>query len=213
MFWSITILLTKLIGKEEVLTSGKSIAILGSAFVGALSFAFTDSFWFNAVEAEVYAMATCILSILFYLGLRWEREMFTPRGNRWLILIAFVVGLSFGVHFMGLLSIPAIGLLYYFKKYKTITPTNFIVANIVVVAILLFIFKLLLPSTLQFFGASEVFFVNTIGLPFNSGTIIAFLLFCCSIFLCVAFYTKGYRHKTYYHPFGYCSYYSTGFDK
>ncbi len=85
---------------------------------------------------------------MFYLALRWEQDMNTPRGNRWLILIAFIIGLSFGVHFMGLLTIPAIGLIYYFKNYKTITVKNFIIANVVSAAILLFIFKLLLPSTL-----------------------------------------------------------------
>lgn len=176
MFWSITLLLRKLIVIEEKFTKSKAIAVLGSALVGALAFSFTDSFWFNAVEAEVYAMATCILSLLFYLGLLWERDIHKPRGNKWLILICFIVGLSFGVHFMGLLSIPAIGLLYYFKNYKEVTIKSFIIANIVVVAILLFIFKLLLPSTLKFFGAAEVFFVNSMGMPFNSGTIIAGLL-------------------------------------
>ena len=82
--------------------------------VGALSFSFTDSFWFNAVEAEVYAMATLIMSILFYLGLRWEADMNKPRGNKWLLLICFVIGLSFGVHFMGLLTIPAIVMILLF---------------------------------------------------------------------------------------------------
>ncbi len=193
MFWSISILITKLIIKDEELTTAKSFAVLGSAFVGALAFTFTDSFWFNAVEAEVYAMAICILSVLFYLGLRWEQDMHQPRGNRWLILISFVVGLSFGVHFMGLLSIPAIGLLYYFKNYEKITVKNFIVANIIVVIILLFIFKLLLPSTLKFFGASEVFFVNSIGLPFNSGTIIAFLLITAAFYFGIRYSrAKGY---------------------
>ncbi|MDG1797944.1 MAG: DUF2723 domain-containing protein, partial [Flavobacteriales bacterium] len=152
-------------------------AILGSAAIGSLAFAFSDSFWFNAVEAEVYAMATFIMSVLFYLALRWERDMNKPRGNRWVILIAFVIGLSFGVHFMGLLTIPAMGMLYFFKNYKSVTLKNFLIANIVMVAILLFIFKLLLPMTLKFFSASEIFFVNSIGLPFNSGTIIAGFLF------------------------------------
>ncbi|WP_282086512.1 glycosyltransferase family 117 protein [Aquimarina algiphila] len=190
MFWSITILLKKVIVKDEEFTQGKVIAILGSALVGSLAFTFTDSFWFNAVEAEVYAMATCILSVLFYLGLLWERDMHTPRGNKWLILISFIVGLSFGVHFMGLLSIPAIGLLYYFKNYKEITIKNFIIANIVVVAILLFIFKLLLPSTLKFFGAAEVFFVNSIGLPFNSGTIIAGLIIATAFYFAIKYTRK-----------------------
>ncbi len=193
MFWSITILIKKVITKDEELTQGKALAILGSALVGSLAFTFTDSFWFNAVEAEVYAMATCILSVLFYLGLLWERDMDNPRGNKWLILISFIVGLSFGVHFMGLLSIPAIGLLYYFKNYKEITVKNFIIANITVIAILLFIFKLLLPSTLKFFGAAEVFFVNSIGLPFNSGTIIAGLLIATAFY----FGIKHTRKKEY----------------
>ncbi|MDN3491108.1 glycosyltransferase family 117 protein [Winogradskyella bathintestinalis] len=176
MFWTITLLLVKLVKYNNDDNPSKAYAILGSALVGSLAFTFTDSFWFNAVETEVYAMATLIMAILFYLGLRWEQDMNKPRGNRWLILIAFVIGLSFGVHFMGLLTIPAIGLLYYFKNYKTITVKNFIIANIASAAILLFIFKLLLPSTLKLFGYLEVFFVNSIGLPFNSGTIITGLM-------------------------------------
>jgi hypothetical protein len=176
MFWTISLLLVKLVKYDKDSSTSKAHAILGSALVGSLAFTFTDSFWFNAVETEVYAMATLIMSIMFYLALRWEQDMDKPRGNRWLILIAFVIGLSFGVHFMGLLTIPAIGLIYYFKNYKTITIQNFIIANIVSAAILLFIFKLLLPSTLKLFGYLEVFFVNSIGLPFNSGTIITGLL-------------------------------------
>ncbi len=194
MFWSIVLLLQKVTGPIVTLSDSKKLAILGSAFVGSLAFTFTDSFWFNAVEAEVYAMAACIMSILFYLGLLWERDMFAPRGNRWVILISFVVGLSFGVHFMGLLTIPAIGFLYYFKNYKKITVKNFIVANLAVVAVLMFIFKLLLPYTLTFFATAEVFFTNSIGLPFNSGTIIALLV------IIAAFYF-GIRHtlkKKYY---------------
>jgi len=189
MFWSITILIRKLVVKDEELTPNKAMAILGSGFVGSLAFSFTDSFWFNAVEAEVYAMAICILSVLFYLGLLWERDMHKPRGNRWLILIAFIAGLSFGVHFMGLLSIPAIGLLYYFKNYK-VTIQNFIAANIIVVAILLFIFKLLLPSTLKLFGGLEVFFVNTLGMPFNTGTIFTGLTLAISFYFLLKYTRK-----------------------
>ena len=177
MFWSLTMLLANIVSKKIELKTQNYHAILGSAAIGSLAFAFSDSFWFNAVEAEVYAMATFIMSVLFYLALRWERDMNTPRGNKWVILIAFVIGLSFGVHFMGLLTIPAIGMLYFFKNYKSVTLKNFLIANIVMVAILLFIFKLLLPMTLKFFSASEIFFINSIGLPFNSGTIIAGFLF------------------------------------
>ena len=182
MFWTIILLLEKLVGKPETLKKGQNIAILGSAFVGSLAFAFSDSFWFNAVETEVYAMATLILTIMFYLGLRWEKDMHNPRGNRWLILIAFVVGLSFGIHFMGLLTIPAIGLIYYFKNYENITLKNFIIANVASVAVLLFVFKLMFPNVLRYFSMLELFFVNQIGLPFNSGSIIA------GIILVAAFY-------------------------
>ncbi|MEL6812133.1 MAG: DUF2723 domain-containing protein, partial [Bacteroidota bacterium] len=196
MFWSLTLLLTNIVSKSSELNKNNSIAILGSAAVGALAFTFTDSFWFSAVEAEVYAAAACIMSILFYCGLRWQREMFTPRGDRWLILIAFIVGLSFGVHFMGLLTIPAIGFLYFFKKYKKVTVKNFILANIVTVAILLFIFKLLLPVTLKLFSASELFFVNSIGLPFNSGTIIAGLVFIALFYFGLK-YTRKHGYTLY----------------
>ena len=195
MFWTITLLLKKILVKSDNELNQKSLAILGSAFVGSLAFAFTDSFWFNAVETEVYAMATLLMSILFWLGLRWEQDMDKPRGNRWLILIAFVIGLSFGVHFMGLLTIPAIGLIYYFKNYKTVTVKNFIIANVVAVAILLFIFKLLAPNILKLFSASEIFFVNSIGLPFNSGSIIAGVI----LVLLIRFGIKYTRKKQYKH--------------
>ena len=190
MFWSIVLLLKKLTSSGSESNPKAQVGILGAAFVGSLAFAFTDSFWFNAVETEVYAMATLIMAVMFYLGLRWQNEMNTPKGNRWLILISFVVGLSFGVHFMGLLTIPAIGLLYYFKNYKTITLKNFIIANVAVVAILLFVFKLLAPNILRYFSALEIFFVNSVGLPFNSGSIIAFILLFLAIYLGLK-YTKS----------------------
>lgn len=210
MFWSIVILLQHIVCKTSTVNTNALVAILGAAFVGSLSFAFTDSFWFNAVETEVYAMATLIMAVMFYLGLRWEKEMNTPRGDRWLILISFIVGLSFGVHFMGLLTIPAIGLLYYFKNYKTITLKNFIIANLVVDAILLFVFKLLAPNILRYFSVLEIFFVNNLGLPFNSGSVIALILLISVIYfglnytrkkgfvnlntglLCVTFITIGF---------------------
>ena len=100
MFWSLTLLLVNITSKNNTITKESSYAILGSAVIGSLTFAFSDSFWFNAVEAEVYAMAAFIMSVLFYLALRWEKDMHTPRGDRWVVLIAFVIGLSFGVHFM-----------------------------------------------------------------------------------------------------------------
>ena len=177
LYLTLSLLLRKLPQFQNLNDRSSQITFFGSAALGALAFCFSDSFWFNAVEAEVYAMATCILALLFWLGLRWEADMDEPNGDRWLLLIAFVIGLSFGVHFMGLLTLPAIGMIYYFKKYSKPTLQGFLTANILSVAVLLFIFKLLLPLTLAFFGKSEVFFVNTFGLPFNSGTIIAGLAF------------------------------------
>lgn len=176
LFWSSNMMLKKIVGQYSELNQNNLVAILGSSFVGALTFTFSDSFWFSAVEAEVYAMATMMIALLLWLGLRWEQDMDTPRGNRWLVVIALVVGLSFGVHFMALLTLPSIGFIYFFKRYEKITVFNFIVANIIIVAILLFIFKLLLPYTLALFGKSEIFFVNTLGMPFDSGTIIMFIL-------------------------------------
>ena len=189
MFWSIVLLIKQVVNNNES-SKEQNIAILGAAFVGSLSFAFTDSFWFNAVETEVYAMATLIMAVLFYLGLRWGNEMFTPRGNKWLILISFVVGLSFGVHFMGLLTIPAIGLIYYFKNYKIITVRNFVLANLAGIAVLLFVFKLLAPNILRYFSILEIFFVNSVGLPFNSGSIIAFVLLVSFIILGIRYTQK-----------------------
>ena len=196
MFWSLTILLKKLISKEKELTSINAIMVLGSAAVATLSFTFTDSFWYNAVEAEVYAMATFLIALLFWLGLRWEQEMNTPRGNKWLLLISLVIGLSFGVHFMALLAFPAIGFLYFFKKYNNVTLKSFLIANVVIVAILLFIFKLLLPYTLAFFGKTEIFMVNSLGMPFNSGTIFAFILIVATFYFGLN-YTKKKGHVFY----------------
>lgn len=195
MFWTISLLLKKLVPNPDTLSQNQSLAILGSALVGSLAFTFSDSFWFNAVETEVYAMATLIMSILFWLGLRWEQEMDKPRGNRWLVLIAFVIGLSFGVHFMGLLTIPAIGLIYYFKNYKDITLKSFIIANALTIAILLFVFKLLAPNILRFFSVLEIFFVNSIGLPFNSGSIIAAFLLIAVVYFGLQYTRKNqYKH-------------------
>ena len=196
LYWSIVLILKKIIS-TKINSQKTKFSISSAAFIGSLSFAFTDTFWFNAVEAEVYAMATLIMAILFYLGLRWEADMHNQRGNMWLLLISFVIGLSFGVHFMGLLTIPALVLIYYYKNrhqlLKTIKVNNFygfIIANLIGVIILMGIFKLLLPNTLRFFSSIELFFVNNLGLPFNSGTAVALLLII--LFFIIAL---SYTHK------------------
>ena len=176
MFWTITALGKKLIKKTSEITPSSSIAILGSGLVGALTYTFSDSFWFSAVEGEVYAMSSFLMALLFWLGIRWEAEMDKPQGNKWLLLISFVVGLSFGVHILSLLVIPSIVFLYIYKKHGDLTIKQFIIANIVAILVLVFVFKMLFPYTLKYFSSLELFFVNNIGLPFNSGSIIAGIL-------------------------------------
>ncbi|AUC21879.1 hypothetical protein BTO15_07090 [Polaribacter sejongensis] len=182
MFWTISNLALKLALKNGEGSEGKYIAILGSSVVGALAYTFSDSFWFSAVEGEVYAMSSFLMALLFWLGLKWESELHTARGNKWLILISFVVGLSFGVHILSLLVIPAIVMLYFFKTYKNINIKTTAIATVISVLALMFVFKFLFPFTLKFFSASELFFINSIGMPYNSGSIIA------AIILVVLFY-------------------------
>ncbi|MCF6297667.1 MAG: DUF2723 domain-containing protein [Flavobacteriaceae bacterium] len=183
LFWTITALAKKIIIKtSNEITQGQSIAILGSGLVGALAYTFSDSFWFSAVEAEVYAMSSFLMALLFWLALHWEAEMGKPRGDKWLLLISFIVGLSFGVHILSLLVIPSIVFIYIYKKYPKLNLKQFILANIISILVLASIFKFLFPFTLKFFSVSELFFVNNIGLPFNSGSMIA------GVFLAALFY-------------------------
>lgn len=190
MFWSLTIVLKSIVAKTSELNNNNAVVILGASAVGSLAYTFTDSFWFNAVEAEVYAMASLFIALLLWLGLRWEQEMHTPRGNKWLLIISLVIGLSFGVHFMALLTIPSIGFIYYFKNYQKITIKSFIIANVVIVAILLFIFKFLLPYTMALFGKTEIFMVNSLGMPFNSGTIFVTLAIIAFFYFSLNFTKK-----------------------
>ncbi|WGH74543.1 DUF2723 domain-containing protein [Tenacibaculum tangerinum] len=173
MFWTITNLARKMAIKNGKLGNNEAIAVLGSGLVGALAYTFSDSFWFSAVEGEVYAMSSFLMALLFWLGLRWESELNTPRGDKWLVLISFVVGLSFGVHILSLLVIPSIVMLYFFKTYKNITIKTTAIATLISILVLVFVFKFLFPFTLKFFSAAELFFINQVGLPYNSGTIIA----------------------------------------
>jgi len=190
MFWTITALGKKLVEKSYELTSSSYIAILGSGVVGALTYTFSDSFWFSAVEGEVYAMSSFLMALLFWLGIRWEAEMDKPQGNKWLLLISFVVGLSFGVHILSLLVIPSIVFLYIYKKHKNLNRKQFVIANLAAILVLMFVFKMLFPFTLKYFSALELFFVNSVGLPFNSGSIIAAVLL-----IALFYFGINYTHK------------------
>lgn len=193
-FWTITRLTRVLLSAEHPLNNSRAIAVLGSGLVGTLTLTFSDSFWFNAGETEVYAMASLMMALLLWLGLKWVDSLHEPQGNRWLLLICFVIGLTFGIQFMGFLAIPSIVLLYYFKQYAKITITNFLLANAAAVALLLLVYKFSLTYVLKLFGWSEVFFVNELGLPFNSGTLLMGLGFVAA-FYCGLRYTR--KHHWY----------------
>lgn len=195
MFRTITNVTRKLVERDGPITKSSAMAIFGSGLVGSLAFTYTDSFWFNAVETEVYALATFIMALLLWLGLKWTDNLEDPRSNKWIILISFIVGLTFGIQFMGFLAIPSIGLLYYFKSYKKTTVKNFMFANIAVVTILMLVYKFSLTYVLKFFSSGELFFINTVGLPFHSGYIIVGICFFTAFYLGLR-YTRKNNYRT-----------------
>jgi tetratricopeptide (TPR) repeat protein len=173
LFWSITMLARKFSEKhsEGALSLGNIIAIQGAGAIGALAYTFTDSFWFSAVEGEVYAMSSLFTAIVFWAILKWERAADEPHANRWLILIAYLIGLSIGVHLLNLLAIPAIAFVYYFKKYEY-SHKGFIITGILSIAVLGTIQAIIIPKTIQVAAWFERVFTNSFNLPFNSGSII-----------------------------------------
>ncbi len=177
LFWTITMLSKKLFvaASSNEISKGQGWAVIGAGVVGALAYTFSDSFWFSAVEGEVYAMSSFFTAIVFWAILRWEEVADHRHGFRWILLIAYIMGLSIGVHLLNLLAIPAIVYVYYFKKYK-FTTRGFFAAGIVSLLILSLIMYIIIPGIVQLAGKFELFFINSVGLPFNSGTIIYFLL-------------------------------------
>lgn len=181
LFWSITHLARRIVEninykseRKENYTLGEMIAVLASGVVGALIYTYCDTAWFSAVEAEVYSMSSLFTALVFWLVLRWEEHADEKYSNRWLILICYLMGLSIGVHLLNLLVIPAIVLVVYYKKYK---PTNYgiIAALALSVVILAFVLYFIIPQTVNIAAYFDLFFVNTLGLPYYSG-IITFLL-------------------------------------
>ena len=176
LFWTITLLAKRLIvGKNEEISLSQSIIILGSGLIGSLAYTFSDTFWFSAVEAEVYAYSSFLTAIVFWLILRWEERANNEGSDRYLILITYLMGLSIGVHLLNLLTIPAIVWVYYFRKYE-ISIKGTIIALLVSFAILVFVLYGLIPGFISLAGYVELFFVNTLGLPFNSGALFYCLL-------------------------------------
>ena len=175
LFWTTTAFGRKMFFKdEENIEFGRIIAVLGSGLVGALAYTFSDSFWFSAVEGEVYAMSSLFTAVTFWCIMKWEREADNPHASRWLVLIGYLIGLSVGVHLLSLLTIPAMGMIYYFKKYEY-TKAGAIKAFVLSMIILGLVQGVIIPGAVSLISKFELFFINTIGLPFNSGTIIYFL--------------------------------------
>jgi hypothetical protein len=175
LFWSITHFAKKIALRLGEMTDAKMYAILGSGLVGALAYTFTDSFWFSAVEGEVYATSSFFTAVVFWAMLKWEDAAEKSSSVKWIILIAYLIGLSIGVHLLNLLTVPAMVFIFYFKKYKP-SAKGIIVAFIVSILLVGGILKVIIPWVVVFAGRFELFFVNNMGMPFNSGTIIYFII-------------------------------------
>lgn len=177
LFWSITHLAKKLIAKSSnELSVADTITILGCGLVGSLLYAFSDTFWFSAVEGEVYAYSSFCTAIVFWLILKWEQASEEPHADKYLILIAYLIGISIGVHLLNLLCIPAIVLVYYYKKRPDANWKGSLLALLLSLALIVVILYGLIPGFIKVAGWAELFFVNVIGLPFNSGVAIYFFI-------------------------------------
>ncbi|ACU07749.1 hypothetical protein FIC_01301 [Flavobacteriaceae bacterium 3519-10] len=191
LFWIITHLVRRLLNKDfNEISRHEEISILFAGTIGALCFTFSDTFWFSAVEGEVYSMAVLFIALLLWLITKWENEYHDADNERWIILIFFVTGLSVGVHMMCMLAIPAVCLIYYARNYEFSWKT-FLWANVITLFILGIVFKGIFPLIMTLFGKMEIFAVNGIGLPFHSGTIIAFIILIALCFFAVNYAKKS----------------------
>ena len=182
LFWSITHLARKLlIDSWDELTTGKLIAIEASGMVGALIYTFSDTFWFSAVEGEVYAYSSAFTAVVFWLILKWEDQADQPHSDRWLVLIAYMTGLSIGVHLLNLLCVPAIVLVYYYRKFPNADLKGSIIALLISFAIVTAILYGVIPGIITVGGWFELLFVNTLGFSFNTGLIIYILLLTATV--------------------------------
>lgn len=200
MFWSLTLLIKKIVLKQgDDLSGGTQIAIFSAAAVGSLAYTFSDSFWFSAVEGEVYAMASLFTAVIFWAILKWDEEMeqiqhgsklSDLRPNRWLLLIFFMLGLAIGVHLLGILVVPAIGYMIYFRTQEQVTVKGLLLTGVISVVALGFIQEAVIPGSIAMASNFEVSFVNSLGLPFYSGTIFFFILL-----ISACLYVVRYAHR------------------
>ena len=182
LFWSITHLVRKLMVRDvNQMTTGQLVTIMGSGLVGALAYTFSDTFWFSAVEGEVYAFSSLFTAVVFWLILKWEDVADQPHSDRWIILIAYLTGLSIGVHLLNLLCLPAIVLVYYYKKTPDATAKGSLLAlagsGVLVAAVLYGI----VPGIVKVGGWFELLFVNGLSMPFNTGVVVYIFLLAASL--------------------------------
>ena len=195
LFWSITHLVRRLlIDKWEEMTLSKMIMIEASGLVGALIYTFSDTFWFSAVEGEVYAYSSAFTAVVFWLILKWEDQADEPHSDRWLVLIAYMTGLSVGVHLLNLLCVPAIGLVYYYRRFPNANLKGSLVALGISVVILAAVLYGVVPGIITVGGWFELFFVNTLGMPFNKGEIIYIILLVATVIWAV-YETQTQKHS------------------
>ena len=167
---------------------------MGAGAVGALAFTFSDSFWFSAVEGEVYAMSSCFTAIAFWAVLKWEAAVDEdPYANRWLLLIAYLTGLSVGIHILVFLTIPSVVMIYFYKKFPNVTWKSWVAANAASIGVLALVFAILIPFILSLFGWLEITAVNSIWLPKNSGSLFALLLIVGGVYYGVYWARKNSR--------------------
>ena len=182
LFWSITHLAKKLIcPDEENMTVGKLITIMGSGLVGALAYTWSDTFWFSAVEGEVYAYSSLFTAVVFWLILKWENRAHEPHSDRWLILIAYLTGLSIGVHLLNLLCIPAIVLVYYYKKNPNANLKGSLIALVGSMILVAAVLYGIVPGIVKVGGWFELLFVNSLGFSFNTGLIVYIIVLAASL--------------------------------
>lgn len=197
LFWTITHFARKLMVKaNEAISTEKMLAIMGAGVVGALAYTFSDSFWFSAVEGEVYALSSFFTAIIFWAMLKWEHHADEPHADRWIVFIAFMIGLSIGVHLLCILTIPAVVMIYYFKRYK-VTPWGTFWAFVLGCIITGVVQKVVIQYTVNLAGAFDVFFVNTLGLPFNSGAY--FFLILITVLIIIGLRSSRKRSRYFLH--------------
>lgn len=197
LFWTITHLTRMLICKDGTVTTwGQIITIMGSGVVGALAYTWSDTFWFSAEEGEVYAYSSMFTALVFWLILKWEDHADEPHSDRWIVLIFYLTGLSIGVHLLNLLCLPAIALVYYYKRHPQAQSKGSLVALLVGFLLVAAVLYGVVPGIVKVGGWFELFFVNTLGMPFNTGMVVYILALIAVVLTAIWSTTKTNRTLT-----------------